>query len=618
MIDGYFLSTSLRESNNNRLILIVGSIFVLSVVAYAHWPSLTAKTISFDDHEYFLRNHLVKNPSWASAKQFLSEMTKPSTVGGYYQPLSMISLMLDCQMGATDENLMPLHRSSLILHLCNTFLVILILYALFKNPIIALMTGLLFGCHPMTVEPIPWIGERKTVLAGFFGFLSLLSYIKYAQSKTLGCYISALICFVLALMSKPTVTPLPILFILLDYWPLKKLSIKSLLNKIPFFAIAIVSGIITIISQKSAALSGPGNETSLIDVLVILCYSNSFYLTKIFWPINLTSHYPFPDPIALSNPDVLKGVVITLILMGCVAATWLKTRAFVVGWLFFFIAALPTMQILRFSDVVASDKFAYFSSFGYLLMVAFFFSGVWAIKTNSRVVRIGLSFIVAGICLCQIKTTRAYLVDWQDTESHYRRMIRIEPKAAVPYFALGCYLQEQQRFEEALENFKLAVEFKHDYPQAHNNLAKSYEVLGQYNKAIASYQQLVKLKPNDHNAYFALATAYAKQNKYDLAIPLFQYSIKLQPNFVQGHGNLAIAYYLAGKSQKAKEHFTTALRLNPNYLEGHLNYAIILQSLKEYTLALHHYQQVIKLSPNHSSALSNIEKIKSFMSNQKK
>ena len=144
------------------------TIVVALVVLVTHWRALSARALSFDDADYLTINRLVQNPSWASARRFLTEVRKPSTVSGYYQPLSMISLMLDYAGGGRIDHLQPFHRTSLILHLCNAALVILLLYSLFGRLWVAAMVGLLFGVHPLTVEPIPWIGERKTLLAALF------------------------------------------------------------------------------------------------------------------------------------------------------------------------------------------------------------------------------------------------------------------------------------------------------------------------------------------------------------------------------------------------------------------------------------------------------------------
>ena len=196
----------------HKAVLLAVLIFITSLIVLAvHWPALSAKAITFDDEQYFVSNPLVQNPGWNSAKRFLLEVLRPSTVKGYYQPLTMISLMADRIFGARNDNLMPLHRTSLILHIANTALIVILLYLLFGNVWAAAGAGLLFGLHPMTVESIAWIGERKTLLASFFSLWSLILYILYTKEKRGKLFAGAIVMYVLALMSKPTSTPLPLL-----------------------------------------------------------------------------------------------------------------------------------------------------------------------------------------------------------------------------------------------------------------------------------------------------------------------------------------------------------------------------------------------------------------------
>jgi len=160
---------------------------VVLIVLAIHWPVLKAQALSFDDAQFLTENPLVQNPSWTSVRRFMGEVFEPSTVGGYYMPLSMISLMLDTAAGGSPNNLMPFHRTSLLLHGVNTALIILLIYQLFGRAWIAAAVGLLFGAHPMTVEPIAWVGERKTLLAAFFAFLSLMAYVRYYELRIANC-----------------------------------------------------------------------------------------------------------------------------------------------------------------------------------------------------------------------------------------------------------------------------------------------------------------------------------------------------------------------------------------------------------------------------------------------
>jgi hypothetical protein len=229
------LKKTLKVTNqpaSNLRLLAVSLAIVCFVVTAAHWPALSAKAISIDDDQYLVDNLLVQNPSIESARRFLTEVLEPSTVRGYYQPLSMISLMCDYALGGRPANLRQFHRTSLALHTVNTALVIVLLYLLFGRPLIAAGVGLLFGVHPMTVEPIPWVGERKTLLAAFFALWCLILYVRFARKGSRRVYFGCVVTYVLALMSKPTSTPLPVLMLLIDYWPLKRLNRRTLLEKL--------------------------------------------------------------------------------------------------------------------------------------------------------------------------------------------------------------------------------------------------------------------------------------------------------------------------------------------------------------------------------------------------
>jgi hypothetical protein len=216
--------SSLRGKSSQKRILTNLIIIVCILVFAAHLPALSAQAIIIDDDQYLTKNVLVQNPGWVSAGRFFAEVLEPSTVQGYYQPLTMLSLMGDYILGGRPYNLKPFHRTSLLLHMANTALVIVFLYLLFGHAWIAAGMGLLFGLHPMTVECVAWISQRKTVLSAFFALWSLILYVCFARSRSWKFYAGCLIMYVLALMSKPTAIPLPVLMLLLDYWPLNRLN----------------------------------------------------------------------------------------------------------------------------------------------------------------------------------------------------------------------------------------------------------------------------------------------------------------------------------------------------------------------------------------------------------
>ena len=334
------LAAAKRSGEGDRVAprrLIVGVLLfaVAIVVGWVYHPALGATAIWVDDQQYVTDNPLVLNPSWGAVTQFLSEVQHPSTVMGYYQPLTMISLMLDSAMGGGPDRLQPFHRTSLTLHIINTTLVIVLLILLFDEPYTAAMVGLLFGVHPLTVEPVSWIADRKTLLATFFALGALIAYVKYTHARALekaeasrktgvrilhmrlsvGWYGGAAACYALALLSKPTSTPLPILFLLLDYWPLRRLERGAIREKIPFLVLGAIATGVTILSQQSTAIIQYPSYQSWSAVLLAICYNVSFYLWKMIWPVHLSAFYVRPDPMSVASPILLAGLVGTVMLL---------------------------------------------------------------------------------------------------------------------------------------------------------------------------------------------------------------------------------------------------------------------------------------------------------------
>lgn len=262
-----------RKSLSQRQLLAKLLVGACVLVFIGHLPVLSVGALSFDDDQYLTNNELVRNPSWASARQFLSEVLEPSTVRGYYQPLTMISLMTDYALGGRPHNLLPFHRTSLLLHLANTVLVILLLHLLFGQAKVAVAVGLLFGLHPMTVEPIAWVSGRKTLLAAFFALWCLILYVRYARKRNGWCYAGCLAMHALALMSKPTSLPLPALMLLIDFWPLRRLKRSCVLEKLPLFVVGGIVSIITFVSQSGTSLAVLPGQSEPWRIPMILCHN---------------------------------------------------------------------------------------------------------------------------------------------------------------------------------------------------------------------------------------------------------------------------------------------------------------------------------------------------------
>jgi tetratricopeptide (TPR) repeat protein len=604
----------------SRAVLLGGLIsFVGLAVLIVHWPALSAKTLSFDDHQYLVDNRLVQNPGCSSARRFLSEVFEPSTVKGYYQPLTMISLMLDYAAGGRADHLAAFHRTSLVLHLANTALIIIILYLLFHNPVAAAAVGLLFSLHPMTVEPIPWIGERKTLLAAFFALWSLMLYIRFARKNRWRSYVGCLAMYVLALLSKPTSIPLPALMLLLDYWPLNRLKIRTVLEKLPFFAAGAVSAIITYISQTRTCGTQLPTGNSLLRITLTLCHNIVFYLYKIVWPVNLSSHYAFPAPFSLAHPMVLAGVIGTCILIPSLIISLRWTRALLAGWLFFFVAILPTMQIVGFSNVIASDKFAYLPSLGVLLILTVFLGRLWKTDAGTKLLtrRLVIIVLVLVLAVAEAIAARKQLVYWRDTESHYKYMLTLTPNVASLHFNLAFALESQHRLDEAEKHYRQAIQLDPNDYASYHNLADVLQSEGRLDDAVEYYQQALRLKPRNVNSYNNLSILLLTQGKLNEAVKLCYRALEIEPDYAPAHYNLGNILAKEGKLDDAVSHYRQAIRSDPRYAPAKCNLAIVLQKQGKFDEALDYYRQALQVDPDYVAALDCMARILAAHPDQK-
>jgi len=638
-------AVELTQEPDSRIGLLAALIFLVGLlVMFAHWPSLSSKALMFDDEQYLTENYLVQTPSWSSAGRFLSEVSKPSTVRGYYQPLTMISLMVDYALGGRPNNLRQFHRTSLALHVMNTMLVIVLLYLLFDQEWVAASVGLLFGLHPLMAEPIPWVGERKTLLAAFFALWCLILYVRYARKGNWRLYGGCMVMYVAALMSKPTSTPLPVLMLLMDYWPLRRLKKHVVLEKVPFFVIGGISAIITYVSQSSTYGVTLPREYGPERIPLTICHNIIFYLYKIIWPANLSSHYAFPMPMGMSNPMVLAGVIGMCIMVPLLLISLRWTRAVLTSWLFFFVAIFPTMQIIAFNYLIASTKFVYLPSIGLLMLLASllgWFCRNFSFSKHARL-HVAVITIILALACAETVTTRRYLVYWRDTVSLQKHFLTVTPNAAHMHFNVGSALQsvgkheeaisyhrqalklrpnhfyahknlgdalaEQGQLAEAIEHYRRAIQIKADYFQAYYKLGVAFESKGDPNEAIRYYRQVISIKGDYFLAHYKLGVAYKSQGKLDEAISYYRQALKIRPNHSYTHKKLGDALSLQGKLTEAISHYREATQADPDYAEAHNNLGVALQSQDKLDEGISCFRRSLDIMPDNPEARYNLGK----------
>jgi Flp pilus assembly protein TadD len=325
------------------------------------------------------------------------------------------------------------------------------------------------------------------------------------------------------------------------------------------------------------------------------------------WPVRLSSHYPIPSPLSLADRAILAGVIGTCILIPLLIFSLRWTRALLVGWLFFFVALLPTTGIIGFNNVVAADKYAYLPSVGLLLILAWVLNHCWT-PGNAPQTRKGRSAmvlaVVALVAGVEIFQTRDYLRYWQDTRLLRQHMLDLAPDAATPHASMGNYLVEQRQWDEAIGHFNTALHIEPNNAHTHYNLANALVQKDRREEAIKHYNIALQLMPRLSQAHNNLAMVLAQTGRYAEAVPHYREAIAIRPESVAAHYNLGLALAELGQADDAIDAFRATLRLQPRSADSYCNIGILLGRQGRVAEASEAYSQALQIDPNHQRTLA--------------
>lgn len=580
-----------------------------------HWPVLAARAAWLDDNEYVTRNELVNRPGWASARRLLSEVWLPTTVRGYYHPLAMISLMLDAARGGTLAEPGPFHQTHLALHALNAVLVALLVRRLFESWTAAAVVGLLFGVHPVQVESVAWIAERKTLLATFFALLSLNAHAAYARPAAEGepgghgargaWYAAGLACFALALLSKPTVVALPLLMLVLDWWPLKRLSVRGLVEKLPHLALALGGAIVTYVSQaRSGDVASPLDAAPAAKLLLAL-NNVFFYVRTIVLPTDIRWYHAFPEPFSLARPAVLTGVIGCALLGAAVAAALRFTRAGVAGGAFLVLSVFPSLGLVGFTSAMAANRFAYLPCLGVYLPLA-----AWVARRATRsdlalATRAAPAAFVGAAALFAAGLSRNLLHDWRDTDALSRAALEHAPGAPLVLNFRANYLSETGRLDEAIELYREALRLNPTFAVGYLNLGNAMFTKGDYIEAARNFEAAVVGSRTDPRPLLALGAAREKLERYPGARDAYRAALRMRPMDARIHRDLAAVLLKLGDAAGAVAEAREAARLGPDDAAFRRSVALVLAGGGRFGEAIEMMGAAVRADPNDAAARAN-------------
>ena len=530
-----------------------------------------------------------------------------------WHPLTWFSHALDYALWSLNPH--GHHLTSLILHGLNTSLVFMVMSMLLTRILpwsgtllTAVITSLLFGLHPLRVESVVWVAERKDLLCGFFYLLSILLYLHYLSSlkqrRQRGGYIASLCFFFMALMSKPMAVSLPLALFLLDWYPFKRLTshplnvLPLLIEKIPFFILSIASGIVTLFAQEAGGALKTLTQLSLSLRVLNALRALVFYLWKIIVPIKLIPFYPIQ---VFSRLEYLYYALLVLVITGfCVLMALRNKRLWLALWLYYVITLLPVLGIIQVGAQLTSDRYTYLPSLGPMLLTGIAVSWVWeraSFGSSGYLMRRAVAVGVTSTVLVCVFLTRQQIGVWHNSETLWGRVNGVFPGLVQEgYFNLGVYYSDTGRVDEAIEQFKVAIRINPHYVRAYNNLGIAYTKKGMLNEAIAVYRKALSIDPLHEKAHYNLGSVYLEQGRFDEAIHAFKNAILINSDYTQAHYNLGCAYDKKGMWDEAIAGYERALSLNPGYAEACNNLAVIYcYRKKDFTLAARYCKRAMEL-----------------------
>jgi tetratricopeptide (TPR) repeat protein len=591
-------------------------------------PALNLGFVNWDDNEY-----VYENPSILVLNSRFFQWAFTTFQAGNWHPMTWLSLGLDRFLWGTGPT--GFHATNIVLHGLNTALVTILAFLLIaaaKNVspregsesglsdrgvmMAAAVTGILFGFHPIHVESVAWISERKDILYAFFFLAGIATYLKYIEERSaeiLGIpffrgrssrfYFLTLVLFVLSLLSKPMAVTFPVVLLLLDWYPLGRFQRERILTifteKLPLFGLSIASSIVTIVAQKAIG------DAPLTHRLLYVTRAFVLYLWKMLIPMNLLPFYSYPSDVSLLS---VKNIGILLaaagIAVSCVVlVTSRKGRSWTAAWVYYLITLLPVLGIIQVGNQSMADRYTYLPSLGPFLLAGLGLTLVFERKRGTAegpsseryYALVIMGFLVISLSFLTVRQTGV----WKDGLTLWNYVIEKDPASfAKAYNNRGLIYMEQNRPMEALRDFNTAVASTPGIAKWYLNRAAAYRKLGRYDKALEDLTTVVKLGPKEIMGYLHRGNTYFLMGQYDEAISDFSKAIFLKPDTAIVYFNRGKAYQLKKQYDKAIDDFSKAVSLDAGFSDAFGERGAAYLALGRYDEAIEDWSAAISINPD--------------------
>jgi len=604
-------------------------VLLISSVLFAYWNIDKCGYIHFDDLDYVTLNyHIFSGFTATSIKWAFC-----SFYAANWHPLTWLSHMLDYQL----YGLKPAgpHLTNLLFHALNTVLLFLALRSMTGTVWRSALVAALFGLHPLHVESVAWVSERKDVLCACFMFITLLCYSSYVhRNRHRGFYFATLFFFILGLLSKPMIVTLPFVFLLCDFWPFRRLTIEInpnlklmdrygfykiiplFIEKIPFFILSIGSCIVTAMAQKAYAAMYLTGELPFLFRLNNSLISYMEYCIKMVWPIHLSFFYPLVLEMPLYHLKILFASIL-LLSISVVAALRIKKQPYLlVGWLWFLGMLVPVIGIIQVGSQAMADRYTYLPLIGLFIFVVWLLYDLARRARWLKITAISASVVVLAflIFLTRIQASYwkndltisehalsvtqynflAYTMkgiflyttgDYDNALRCYDKSLSINPNQMVPRLNIGCIFLTKGKTKEAIEIFKALSASDSNNALAYLNCGKAFVILDQKDSAIGCFSHALAIEPNLSSALFNLGKLYLGMGEYQKSMPYLQQARRTDPNDPEIYFELGNCSMKSNSREEAIKWYEKSISLDPSFVVAHRQLALALEACGNHGLA---------------------------------
>ena len=601
---------SIASHQKKTIIIMALSVLILAV----YWQVQNFGFVNYDDQLYVTQNFKTQaGITWGSISSAFTDVRT-----GNWHPLTMISHMLDWQMFGGNAG--GHHWSSLIIHIVNTVLLFLLLNSLTGAVWRSALVAALFAIHPINVESVAWVAERKNVLSTFFWILTMLFYVWYVKHPGWKRYLPVFFCFALGLMSKPMLVTLPFVLLLLDYWPLNRTAIHTrndhpievhlffqagkvklrflLLEKIPLFILTAISVCVTVYAAKSASAVAQFDILPLSQRIYNAILSYALYLKKLFWPTDLAVFYPLRDiPIQQVLPAAVLLIVITVI---C-CKYYKKHPYLVVGWFWYLGTLVPVIGLVQVGSQAMADRYAYVPFIGLFIALSWTVTDIIRNRFLQKITAVLAVMLLVGLFV----VTYNQVAYWKNSFSLFERALHVTKENFLAHVGVGNELTKQNRINEAISHFQASININPKNPanyMAYVSLGNALSLQNKKTEAIAAFKAALNINPQNDGAYYRLGLVLFQTGRADEAIAEYQKAIALNNDYPLYHGSLGNAYLGQGKTEEAIKEYKEVLRIQPDNIDAHNNLGIVLMGQGKLDGAMKYFQESVRIEPRQANA----------------